>query len=80
MPTATNGDASSEKKGKKRPAKSKKSDDMLFAVEYAKSGRAGCRGCEEKILKVNVYIHLGRRRVCRAHKRSLFTTNLMELL
>lgn len=27
-----------------------------FGIEYAKSGRAMCRGCEDKILKVKRYI------------------------
>ena len=26
-----------------------------FAAEYAKSGRAKCRGCDDKIEKVSVY-------------------------
>uniref|UniRef100_A0A1B6DFG5 Poly [ADP-ribose] polymerase n=1 Tax=Clastoptera arizonana TaxID=38151 RepID=A0A1B6DFG5_9HEMI len=51
-----NGDKST-KKGKKRAAsKGSKSDDLLFGIEYAKSGRAECRGCHEKILKDEVRI------------------------
>ena len=29
-----------------------------FNMEYAKSGRAACRGCEEKILKVRKFIFI----------------------
>uniref|UniRef100_A0A1B0BYD9 Poly [ADP-ribose] polymerase n=1 Tax=Glossina palpalis gambiensis TaxID=67801 RepID=A0A1B0BYD9_9MUSC len=42
--------STSEKKSKKR---SKAENNALkdFGIEYAKSGRAACRGCEQKILK-----------------------------
>ncbi|XP_057662049.1 poly [ADP-ribose] polymerase [Diorhabda carinulata] len=45
-----------DKKGKKRGndggASTLKKEAMKdFRIEYAKSGRAGCRGCEQKILK-----------------------------
>lgn len=48
-----------QKKGKKRAESGSagtSSDAALkdFTVEYAKSGRAACRGCEQKILKDEV--------------------------
>lgn len=50
------------KKGKKRPgepsAKLKKEALKDFNIEYAKSGRAMCRGCEQKILKDEVNIEI----------------------
>uniref|UniRef100_A0A1A9VJ13 NAD(+) ADP-ribosyltransferase n=1 Tax=Glossina austeni TaxID=7395 RepID=A0A1A9VJ13_GLOAU len=47
--------STSEKKSKKR---SKAENVALkdFSIEYAKSGRAACRGCEQKILKDQVRI------------------------
>ncbi|XP_072398728.1 poly [ADP-ribose] polymerase [Diabrotica undecimpunctata] len=50
-----------DKKGKKRAgdkidAKLKKEALKDFRIEYAKSGRAACRGCEQKILKDEVRI------------------------
>jgi hypothetical protein len=44
-------------KGKKRDAAAiaaKKSALKDFKIEYSKSGRATCRGCEQKILKEEV--------------------------
>ncbi|XP_053963564.1 poly [ADP-ribose] polymerase [Anastrepha ludens] len=46
---------SSSKKGKKRSA-TENSALKDFGIEYAKSGRAACRGCEQKILKDQVRI------------------------
>lgn len=48
-----------EPKGKKRPAdkevaKAKKLALKDFVIEYSKSGRATCRGCQQKILKDEV--------------------------
>lgn len=47
-----------DKKGKKRAgdtnSKLKKEALKDFTIEYAKSGRAMCRGCEQKILKDEV--------------------------
>ena len=48
-----------EKKGKKRPAdkadqKAKNLALKDYTIEYSKSGRATCRGCEQKILKEDV--------------------------
>lgn len=51
-----------DKKGKKRAnnsagtSTSSKGALKDFNIEYAKSGRAGCRGCEQKILKGEVII------------------------
>lgn len=45
---ASNGDEVGEVKMAAAAAKD-------FGIEYAKSGRAMCRGCEDKILKVRVY-------------------------
>lgn len=48
-----------DKKGKKRDAAealAKKTALKDFVLEYAKSGRAMCRGCEQKILKDEVRI------------------------
>lgn len=45
------------KKGKKRDAvaaAAKKSALADFTIEYSKSGRATCRGCEQKIAKDEV--------------------------
>lgn len=38
-----------------------------FAVEYAKSNRSTCKGCEQKIEKVSSHVPL--------HTRKLFTCN-----
>ncbi|XP_004519483.1 poly [ADP-ribose] polymerase [Ceratitis capitata] len=46
--------ATSSKKGKKRSADDSTLKD--FGVEYAKSSRSSCRGCEQKILKDQVRI------------------------
>lgn len=47
-----------QKKGKKRAGDSDVKLQKLalkdFTIEYAKSGRAMCRGCEQKILKDEV--------------------------
>lgn len=45
-----------DKKGKKRGADAALKNAALkdFRIEYAKSGRAMCRGCEQKILKDEV--------------------------
>jgi hypothetical protein len=43
---------SSKGKGKKRTAATANSGLKDFTVEYAKSSRSTCRGCEEKIMKV----------------------------
>lgn len=51
-----------DKKGKKRDkaaAAEKKAALADFKIEYAKSGRATCRGCEQKILKDEVRTSLG---------------------
>lgn len=48
-----------DKKGKKRDSKavaSKKSALKDFIIEYSKSSRAGCRGCEQKIMKEEIRI------------------------
>lgn len=47
-----------QQKGKKRTGDDKLMKQALkdFAIEYAKSGRALCRGCEQKILKDEVSI------------------------
>jgi poly [ADP-ribose] polymerase len=45
----------SKDKGKKRKAPAAENNVTLkdFTVEYAKSNRSTCRGCEEKIMKVS---------------------------
>lgn len=43
---------SSKGKGKKRTAATADSGLKDFTVEYAKSNRSTCKGCEEKIMKV----------------------------
>lgn len=43
------------KKATKR-ASSSNTGKSLFAIEYAKSGRSACRGCEEKILQVCIHL------------------------
>jgi hypothetical protein len=43
---------SSKGKGKKRTAAAANPGLKDFTVEYAKSSRSTCRGCEEKIMKV----------------------------
>jgi len=43
-----------EPKSKKKSA-SKKNLNKDFNIEYAKSGRAGCCGCQEKIVKVKLF-------------------------
>lgn len=48
--------ASGKGKGKKRGAAGAVDSLKDFCVEYAKSGRATCRGCEQKILKDEVRI------------------------
>lgn len=47
--------SSSGKKGKKGKAAAAGAFKD-YTVEYAKSGRAGCRGCGEKILKVFILL------------------------
>lgn len=45
------------KKGTKRSAATAAAAGLKdYKIEYAKSGRAGCRGCEQKILKDEVSI------------------------
>jgi hypothetical protein len=45
---------SSKGKGKKRTAATAHSGLKDFTIEYAKSSRSTCRGCEEKIMKVRL--------------------------
>lgn len=40
--------------GKKKTAKKKQTVNKDFNVEYAKSGRAVCCGCQDKIVKVRL--------------------------
>uniref|UniRef100_A0A1A9WQP6 Poly [ADP-ribose] polymerase n=1 Tax=Glossina brevipalpis TaxID=37001 RepID=A0A1A9WQP6_9MUSC len=47
--------SSTEKKGKKR-TKVENTALKDFGIEYAKSGRAACRGCEQKIIKDQIRI------------------------
>jgi hypothetical protein len=47
----------SKDKGKKRKASEKSNVNVAlkdFTIQYAKSNRSTCRGCEEKIMKVSV--------------------------
>jgi hypothetical protein len=56
---------SSKVKGKKRkPAPESNVALKDFTVEYAKSSRSTCRGCEEKIMKVSAFMGLHFRFVC----------------
>jgi hypothetical protein len=56
---------SSKGKGKKRKAAAENNVALKdFTVEYAKSSRSTCRGCEEKIMKVSVFVHLHFQFVC----------------
>lgn len=48
--------ASAGGKGGKKRAKAEGGALKDFGIEYAKSGRAGCKGCEQKILKDEVRI------------------------
>lgn len=43
---------SSKGRGKKRTAATADSGLKDFTIEYAKSNRSTCKGCEEKIMKV----------------------------
>lgn len=51
-----------QKKGGKRAAASEPKVQMSaaaardYGIEYAKSGRAGCCGCQDKILKVKILL------------------------
>lgn len=56
------------KKGKKRNAASAEGLED-FKIEYAKSARAVCRGCEQKIMKDEVKILL---KMCSIHNTSVF--------
>jgi hypothetical protein len=52
-------------KGKKRKAGAKNNVALKdFTVEYAKSSRSTCRGCEEKIMKVSAFMRLHFQSVC----------------
>ena len=47
-----------------------------FSIEVAKSGRAGCKGCEVKILKViSRVLHLSVNSLCHSH-----VCNLIKIL
>ena len=49
------GDVGSSKgRGKKRTAATADSGLKDFTVEYAKSNRSTCKGCEQKIMKVRL--------------------------
>lgn len=50
---------STKVKGKKRKAAAENNVALKdFTVEYAKSSRSACRGCQEKIMKVSAFMHL----------------------